>query len=157
MRMASWWACGAVGAALCLGLSGCSYADGAKYTVDGWAAFATPASPPSDARIQLSSAWSHSSGMSIDVGGSSSSTSSQSPLTPVGSWTPTSDARVFSFHTMVEVARPSDGIEPQHVSYVTIQTTSYGLAGQVVSQDVGDENDGWYDVHLAVTFDLTNW
>ena len=141
----------------CASLCGCSYADGVRYSVDGTASFATTAAPPTGVIIQFATQWS-SSGSGLDVGGSNVAVGA-APPTPIGPWRPTSDPRVFTFEVVVEVPRPSNGKDPglaMGLELAKTSTSSMAL-GDIISQQVGDENDGWYAAHLVARFDCTAW
>jgi hypothetical protein len=160
MRMTRSGACGVAGGLLCIGLVGCSYPDGVNYSVHGLASFSTNTIPPSGVNVVVVTSWS-GSGNAIDLGGSHSSTSTSAP-TAIGSWQSTGDSRSYRFEVVVQIYRPSGGEDLSQAQSVNLQGPgSYGYGsyayGTIVSQDAGEEEDGWYDGEVSATFDCTSW
>jgi hypothetical protein len=153
-------ACGVAGGLLCIGLAGCSYPDGVNYTVHGFASFSTITTPPSGVNVVVVTSWS-GSGDAIDLGGSHSKTSSSAP-TAIASWQPMGDGRSYRFEIVAQIPRPSGGEDLSQVQSVVLQGPGgYGYGnyayGAIVSQDTGEEKDGWYSGQVSATFDCTSW
>ena len=136
---------------LCSVLEACGGADGARYTLDFVGTFAPGAPPGDDLSVSLRSYWSYS-GLLPDESDPSAWANA-----PIGPWAPASEANNFTFSALLEVTRPDDGHEPTRAAVTIVRPDTLVLStATVTSHDVGEEDDGWFPVHVTASFDVSH-
>ena len=136
---------------LCNAVAACSGVEGARYTFDGKASCWQAAQPEDDMVLSFTDVWSR------DEGGLSLGETDDKPIragatAPVGPWAPTADPYTYTFATTADVPLPDDAESPVRIEWLEVQSPMFGHGGGTVgSYVVGDDEDGWIPVQVAVT------